>query len=86
MKGKHYYVIKKSTPTIAIAKGRDYLFQKEKSHSKMYTTLEKAREAIRTTVSAQKITYELYTTPLHFVPVEMDFNDDRNPWIFADNT
>lgn len=85
MKGKHYYVIKKSTPTIAIAKGRSYLFQKEKTHSKMYTTLDKAREAIRTTENAPKITYELFTTPLNFVPVEMDFYDDRNPWIFADS-
>lgn len=86
MKNKHYYVLNTTpTPIIMIAKDKSYLFQKTKRLSKMYTTLDNARAAVRASSTSPKINYYLFTTPLHYVTVTMDRDDDRNPWVFTDD-
>lgn len=86
MKNKHYYVLNTPTPIIMVAKDKTYLFGKPRRASKMYTTLDKARQAVRDSSKTDKIQYQLFTTPLHYVNVLMDRDDDRNPWVFADTT
>lgn len=86
MKNKHYYVLNTTpTPIIMVAKDKTHLFGKPRRNSKMYTTIEKARQAVRDSSTTEKIQYQLFTTPLHYVNILMDRDDDRNPWVFADS-
>lgn len=84
MKNRHFYVLYSSTPIIMIAKSKTYLFQKPRRQSKMYTTIKKARDAVRSSDSSEKIEYQLFTSPLHYVSVLLNRDDDRNPWLFVE--
>lgn len=79
----HYYVLMTDIPTIIKAKGKTMLFYRERKKSKMFTTLPKAQDYVRTNFPSDKIRYKEYDAPLVAKETVLSSTDDRCPWIFT---